>query len=165
MPQEMKMLEAIKLAIQTEKDVMDFYLKAASLTKNERGKKVFELLAKEEREHAGHFFKIYTGSDLGSFDDFMAQPPSSSHVMLKQLEKALDENIHERKAMELALKEEEDLAKNLRMTASYIVDPAVRAVFDRMAEETETHYALIESEYAHMMGMVHETDIDTYVRE
>lgn len=165
MPQELKMLEAVKLAIQTEKDVMDFYLKAASLTKNERGKKVFELLAKEEREHAGHFFKIYTGSDLGSFDDFMAQPPSPNHAMLKQLEKALDENVHERKAMELALKEEEDLVKNLRMTASYIVDPAVRAVFDRMAEETETHYALIESEYAHMMGMVHETDIDTYVRE
>lgn len=165
MPQEMKMLEAIKLAIQTEKDVMDFYLKAAALTNNERGKKVFELLAKEEREHAGHFFKIYTGSDLGSFEAFIAQPPKPNHVMLKQLEKALDENVHERKAMELALKEEEDLAKNLRLTASHIVDPAVRAVFDRMIEETETHYALIESEYAHMMGMVHETDIDTYVRE
>jgi hypothetical protein len=41
----------------------------------------------------------------------------------------------------------------------------VRAVFDRMAEETETHYAIIESEYARIMGMVHETDIDTYVRE
>ncbi len=63
------------------------------------------------------------------------------------------------------MKEEEDLGKNLRMTASHIVDPGVRAVFDRMAEETETHYAIIESEYAHMMGMVHETDIDTYVRE
>ena len=165
MPQEMKMLEAIKLAIQTEKDVMDFYLKAASLTSNERGKKVFEQLAREEREHAGHFFKIYTGSDLGSFEDFMAQPPSPKHAMLKLLEKSLDENVHERKAMELALQEEEDLLKNLRMTASYIVDPAVRAVFDRMAEETETHYAIIESEYAHMMGMVHETDMDTYVRE
>ncbi len=165
MPQEMKMIEAIKLAIQTEKDVMDFYLKAASLTNNERGKKVFEQLAREEREHASHFFKIYTGSDLGSFEDFIAQPPSSSHAMLKQLEKSLDENVHERKAMELALQEEEDLAKSLRMTASYIVDPAVRAVFDRMVEETETHYAIIESEYAHMMGMVHETDVDTYVRE
>ena len=72
MPQEMKMIEAIKMAIQTEKDVMDFYLKAAALTENERGKKVFEQLASEEREHAGHFFKIYTGSDLGSFEDFMA---------------------------------------------------------------------------------------------
>lgn len=165
MPQELKMLEAIKFAIQTEKDVMDFYLKAASLTSNERGKKIFEQLAKEEREHAGHFFKVYSGSDLGSFEEFMAEPPRSSHAMLKQLEKALDENIHERKAMELALKEEEDLVKNLRMTASHIVDPAVRAVFDRMAVETETHYAIIESEYARMMGMVHETDINTYVRE
>ncbi|MDT8443789.1 MAG: ferritin family protein [Desulfuromonadales bacterium] len=165
MPQEMKLLEAIKLAIQTEKDVMDFYLKAASLTNNERGKKVFELLAREEREHAGHFFKIYTGSELGSFEDFMAKPPTSNHAMLKALEKAFDENTHERKAMELALREEEDLAKSLRMTASRIVDPSVRAVFDRMVNETETHYALIESEYAHMMAMVHETDIDTYVRE
>lgn len=165
MTQEFNLLEAIKLAIQTEKDVMDFYLKAAALTNNDRGKKVFEQLASEEREHAGHFFKIYTGSDLGSFEDFMSQPPSTGHATLKQLEKALDENVHERKAMELAMKEEEDLVKNLRMTASRIVDPTVRAVFDRMAQETEHHYAIIESEYAHMMGMVHETDIDTYVRE
>jgi rubrerythrin len=144
---------------------MDFYLKAATLTSNERGKKVFAQLAKEEREHAGHFFEIYTGSDLGSFEDFMAMPPSQGHAMLKQLEKAPDENVHERKAMELAMKEEEDLVKNLQMTASRIVDPSVRGVFERMARETENHYAIIESEYARMMGMVHETDIDTYVRE
>ena len=165
MTQELKMVEAIRLAIQTEKDVMDFYLKAAALTNNDRGKRVFEQLAKEEREHASHFFSIYTGSDLGSFDEFMEEPPASGNVILRQLEKALDENVHERKAMELAMKEEEDLVKNLRMTAGRIVDPAVRAVFERMAQETEHHYAIIESEYAHMMGMVHETDIDTYVRE
>ena len=165
MTQELKMVEAIRLAIQTEKDVMDFYLKAAALTNNDRGKRVFEQLAKEEREHASHFFSIYTGSDLGSFDEFMAEPPASGNVILRQLEKALDENVHERKAMELAMKEEEDLVKDLRMTAGRIVDPAVRAVFERMAQETEHHYAIIESEYAHMMGMVHETDIDTYVRE
>ena len=165
MNQEPSLLDAIKQAIQTEKDVMDFYLKAAALTNNERGKKVFEQLAREEREHAGHFFEIYTGSDLGSFEDFISMPPSKGHAMLKQLEKALDENVHERKAMELAMQEEEDLVKNLQMTASRIVDPSVRAVFERMARETENHYAIIESEYARMMGMVHETDIDTYVRE
>jgi len=165
MPQEFNMQEAIKLAIQTEKDVMDFYNKAANLTANERGKKVFQQLAKEELEHAGHFFKIYPGDDLGTFDEFMAKPARLDHALLRQLEKALDDKVHERKAMELALQEEEDLVKRLRQTASHIVDPAVRAVFDRMAEETENHYAIIESEYAHLMGMVHETDIDTYVRE
>lgn len=35
----------------------------------------------------------------------------------------------------------------------------------KFAIQTENHFALIESEYAHMMKMVHETDIDTFVRE
>ena len=51
MNQEPSLLDAIKQAIQTEKDVMDFYLKAAAVTSNERAKKVFEQLASEEREH------------------------------------------------------------------------------------------------------------------
>jgi rubrerythrin len=165
MPQEFNLKEAILLAIQTEKDVMDFYNKAAALTKNERGRKVFEQLAREEREHAGHFFQVYPGKDLGSFEEFMARPPKLEHAMLRQLQKALDENVHERKAMEIALKEEDDLAKNLHFTATRVVDPQVRAIFERMAKETENHFAIIESEYAHLMGMVHETDIDTYVRE
>lgn len=165
MPQELNMREAIKLAIETEKNVMDFYLKAANLTNNERGKKVFTLLAGEEREHAAHFFKIYTGKDLGTFDEFINSPPSPTFGILRELDKDLAADVNERKAMELAMKEEEDLVKNLRLTSSRIIDPAVRAVFERMAVETEHHYAIIESEYAHMMGMVHETDIDTYVRE
>ncbi len=165
MPQEFNMQEAIKLAIQTEKNVMDFYRRAAEITKNPRGKKVFNLLSNEEREHASHFFHLYKGTDLGSFDHFMSTPPKADSAMIRQLEKALDENVHERKAMEIALKEEEDLAENLTMTASRIVDPAVRAIFEKMAQETRDHYALIESEYAHLMGMVHETDIDTFVRE
>lgn len=165
MPQEFNMQEAIRLAIQTEKDVMDFYKKAAAMTKNERGRKVFSQLASEEYEHAGHFFQIYPGKDLGSFEEFMARPATLEHAMLRQLEKALGENVHDRKAMQIALQEEEDLAKHLRLTAAKIVDPSVRAVFERMAKETENHFALIESEYAHLMGMVHETDIDTYVRE
>ncbi|WP_305041489.1 ferritin-like domain-containing protein [Geoalkalibacter sp.] len=165
MPQEFNLQEAVKIAVQTEKDVMDFYNRAASITKHERGRKVFQQLAQEEREHCSHFFKIYTGGDLGTFEQFIQTPPRKESAMLHTLEKALDENVHERRAMEIALKEEEDLAQNLEQTAANIVDPAVRAVFERMAKETRDHFAVIESEYAHLMGMVHETDIDTFVRE
>ncbi len=165
MPQEFNLQEALKLAIETEKNVRDFYLRAADVTNDPQGKKVFSLLAGEEHEHASHFFPLYKGSDLGSFDEFMARPAKADTAMLKSLQKALDENVHERKAMEIALKEEEDLEKNLRMTAARIIDPAVRGVFEKMAEETRNHYELIESEYARLMGMVHETDINTYVRE
>lgn len=165
MPQEFNLQSALKHAAQTEKNVMDFYLRAADVVKNPKAKKVFELLAREEREHVGHVFPLYKGDDLGTLEEFINSPPHPDTVMLKELEKALTEDTHESRAMELALKEEEDLAKNLRMTAQKIVDPMVRKVFERLAKETEDHYAIIESEYAHVMGMVHETDIDTYVRE
>jgi len=165
MPQEFDLQSALKLAAQTEKNVMDFYTRAAEIVTNPKAKKVFQLLAQEEREHVGHVFPLYRGNDLGTLEEFISRPPHPDTVMLKELEKALKENIHESKAMELALKEEEDLAKNLRLTAQRIVDPMVRQVFERLAKETENHYAIIESEYAHIMGMVHETDIDTFVRE
>ena len=165
MPQEFNMQEAIKMAIQTEKNVMDFYLRAADITDNERAKKVFETLAREEREHASNFFTLYAGKELGTFEDFMATEPKFDTTVLHNLEKALNKDVHERKAMEFAMQEEEDLARHLEMTADKIVDPGVRAVFNKMAVETRNHYAIIESEYAHWMGMVHETDIDTYVRE
>lgn len=165
MPQEFNMQEAIRMAIQTEKNVMDFYARAAEITANERAKKVFETLAREEREHASNFFSLYDGEDLGSFEEFMATEPKFDTTILHNLEKALNEDVHERRAMEFALQEEEDLARHLEMTADKIIDPGVRAVFQKMALETRNHHAIIESEYAHMMGMVHETDIDTYVRE
>ena len=165
MPQEFSMQEAIRLAIQTEKNIGAFYAHAADITKDERAKKVFTTLAREEAEHASHFFHLYTGADLGTFEEFMASPAELDTVMLQELDKALNENVHERKAMEIAMQEEQDLEKKLKMTAEKIVDPGVRAVFDRMAKETADHYAIIESEYAYLMAMVHETDMDTYVRE
>jgi rubrerythrin len=165
MPQEFNMQEALRLAIETEKAVMFFYEQAAKVSKDERACKLFNLLADEERDHAGHFFKLYKGADLGDFKEYMAKEPDYESVMLHHLKKEITADLTERKAMEIALKEEEDLAKNLTLTAKQIVDPSVRAVFDRMAQETQNHFAIIESEYAHFMGMVHETDIDTYVRE
>ena len=110
-------------------------------------------------------FKLYNGEDLGDFDVYMAKKPDFENAILLNLKKEIADDLSERRAMEIALHEEEDLAKNLAMTAGRIVDPMVRAVFDRMVKETENHFAVIESEYAHLMGMVHETDIDTYVRE
>ncbi len=165
MPQEFNMQSALKFAIQTEKNAMDLYKHAASVISNPRGKKVFEQLAGEEAEHVGHLFKVYSGQDFGSLADFLVSPPHVDLQTIRQLDQALSVNAHERKAMELASNLEEELAKNLYLTASRIVDPSVRAVFDRLAKETENHFALIESEYAHLMAMVHETDIDIYVRE
>lgn len=155
--------DAIKRSILTEKSAMDFYISCAARMENEAARKTFELLAREEREHAESFFKIYDGDDIGSFDEFMALDSDSE--WLNELEKLALPNLTERKAMELAMEKEQLLEKHLRAMAEKMDNPDIKAVFESNAKSTHNHYVLIESEYARMMGMVHETDIDTFVRE
>jgi len=155
--------DAIKRSILTEKSAMDFYTSCATHMKNEQARKTFELLAREEREHAESFFKIYDGDDIGTFDDFMKLETDSD--WLSDLEKAALPNMDERKAMEFAMEKEQQLEKHLRTMAEKVENQEIKAVYEANAQSTHNHYVLIESEYARMMGMVHETDIDTFVRE
>ncbi|AJF06130.1 ferritin family protein [Geoalkalibacter subterraneus] len=165
MPQEYKMKEALKTAIHAKKNLMDFYKEAASMTDHPGGKKVLLRLADEVRENAKKFYDHYRWDDLDTFESLIDAPTRPDSAMIVFLRKALDKNIHERKARELAMKEHEDLEKTFRLAAKNMVDPQVKAVFEEVAKDARNHYAVIESEYAHTMGMVHETDIDTYVRE
>jgi rubrerythrin len=157
--------EAIKRSIQTEKNARDFYRLGARHMQDKRAGKAFELLAEEEAQHARMFFDIYEGADIPDFDAFMAVDPTRDSDWLTDLEKELMKELDERRAMELAMDKELKLEQALRTMAARIPDEKVREVFLKNAESTHHHYELIESEYAHLMGMVHETDIDIFVRE
>lgn len=163
---EAEVKKALANSVQTEKNAMNYYQLAAERMKDKDAIATFELLAKEEREHAKHFFdKCLCDDLLPPFEEFIAQPPEQSSDWISDLDKALLEKFDDRKAMELAMDKEQRLAKSLREMAAKMDDPEVKAVFEENAKSTENHYAVIESEYARLMGMVHETDIDTYVRE
>ncbi|MDD2736315.1 MAG: ferritin family protein [Desulfuromonadaceae bacterium] len=157
--------EAIKRSIQTEKNAMNFYQLGAQQMKNSDARRTFELLAKEEREHAAQFYKIYTGTDIPSFDDFMNALADNESSWIITITRTIAEDFTEKKALELAMEKEKNLEEALRTTASKIADPAIRAVYETNATETHHHYEMIESEYARLMGMVHESDMDTFVRE
>jgi len=165
MGKEYTLHDAICLAIKAEKDSMDFYRRAASVAKNERTKKVFDLLANEEVSHLKAFFDHYKGSEFGDLTTYMNSPVDTKNPSYMKLEKAISEDMVEQRALELALIEEKECIGQYTQLAEGVVDPGVRAVFARVVKETQGHYALIESEYAHIMGMVHESDQDTYVRE
>jgi rubrerythrin len=157
--------EAIKRAIQTEKNAMNFYQLGAGQMKNQDARKTFELLAREEREHAGQFFRIYTGTDIPSLDAFLDTPPDNESSWMSSITRLVESDFNEQKALELAMEREQNLEETLLETAAKINDADVKAVFELNARETHNHYLLIESEYARLMGMVHETDMDIFVRE
>ena len=157
--------EALKLAINSEKESMDFYRKAASMMKDERSRQVFELLAKEELGHLTAFFDHYQGSDLGDLENFKARPADKASATHQALEQALAAEVHEQKALEIALQEEKSCIEFYTVMAKEISDPLVRRVFETVIRETQKHYDMIEDENMRVMTMVHESDQNIYVRE
>jgi rubrerythrin len=162
---EIDVKNALVRSVQTEKNAMNFYQIAAKQMKNADAIRTFELLANEEREHAKHFFDKCIECDLPPFDEFINETPDQQGEWLSDLDKALLSNFTDQKAMELAMEKEKRLEESLREMAAKIENAEVRAIFEENAKSTNHHYQLIESEYARIMGMPHETDIDTFVRE
>ena len=165
MGKEYTLEEALKLAIQGEKDSMDFYRKAASFAKNERAKKVFEMLANEEVGHLKAFFQHYRGKEFGDVESFMKTPPDTNNPTYKALLKVIGDGTAEKQALEIAMKEEKSVVDQYTVMAKDIIDPLVKGIFDRVVKDTQGHYDMIEDEYMHIMGMVDKSEMDTFVRE
>lgn len=157
--------EAIKRSIQTEKTAMNFYKLGATRMQDPSARRMFETLAREEREHAGHFYKVYQGGDIPSLEAFLDIPDDNESSWVSFLSDQIVADFSEKKALELALDKEKKLEEALLDIAAKIDDSDVRAVFELNAHETHNHYLLIEAEYSRIMGMVDESDMDTFVRE
>jgi rubrerythrin len=157
--------EAVRRSIQTEKNAMDFYLLAALEMRDAEAKRVFEVLAGEEREHAGTFYDVYTGNDIPSLQEFLAIPPFHESDWISALDRIVGAGFNEQKALELAMQKEQQLEESMTRMVERIPDKAVKDVFELNIRSTHNHYLMIESEYARVMGMVHESDMDIYVRE
>ncbi len=144
--------KAIKDAMQTEKDAMDYYKYAAEKMHDQKAKKAFEILAAEERQHAHMFFSIYKGTEVPDFDAFMALPPNTESSWWKALQSSMLGDFDERKAIELAIEQEADLEKELTAMAAKIDDPAVKDIYLANARSTHHHYELCREERNALFG-------------
>jgi len=157
--------EILKKCLLHEKEGLDFYREAARSVSREKTRRAFETLVGEEREHIERLFGRFRGEGLGSVEEFLARPPQIESPLLRELERALASELPDRKALEMAMRlEQENRAEYLRQAAE-AADPEAQAVYEKLARDEDRHYQVVESEYAHLMAMVHETDIDTFVRE
>jgi rubrerythrin len=145
--------KAIKDSIQTEKDAMDFYKYGAERMMEDKARQTFEILAREEYQHAESFYRIYPGDDIPSFQKFMSAPPNTESDWWKGLQKLLMQDFDERKALELAIEQEDALEKTLREMAAEIDDPDISKVYLANATSTHNHLELVEEDYKAMFGM------------
>lgn len=145
--------QAIKTAMQTEKDAMDYYRLAAEKMDDERCSKTFKSLARDEEQHARSFFNVYSGGDIPSFDDFINGPVNEDSSWFDSLRQTMLGDFDERKALELAIEQEELLEKTLRATAEKIDNPIIKEVYLANAHSTHHHLLDIEEDYKDLFGM------------
>jgi rubrerythrin len=157
--------EILKKCLLHEKEGLDFYREAARSVARERTRQAFETLIEEERSHIVRLFERYRGEDIGSVEALLSQPPRIEAPLLRELEQVLDHDLPDRKALEMAMRLEQENREAYERHAAEAADPEARAIYEKLARDEERHYQVVESEYAHLMAMVHESDIDIFVRE
>ena len=139
--------QAIYHSMLTEKDAMDFYRSASQYVNNPDARKMLELLAQEEREHAEWFHRICNQVDLAEFLRLIDSGPAADSDWLTKLNEIVDRKNGELEVLQLAMRQEKDLEKELMEIADQATNEDVRQIYQANIESTRRHFEMIAEEY------------------
>ena len=155
MPEIENVKEAIKTAIQMEKDGYSFYQKAAAQTSSEMGKTVFKSLAADELLHLEVFEKLFD-EKVGKEEWYNLVNTSNKYADiqifpkdLKQVEGA-NPDTNEIDALRMAMDSEQraiDYYTKIRDSSS---DDEVNKIIDEIINQEKNHYNILEGEFHHI---------------
>jgi rubrerythrin len=143
--------EAIKTAVQLEKDGRAFFEQAAEETKNELGKKMFRKLAADEIRHLQVFKKMFeTLTDPKTWSQLCKEGPSRERMPFfgekAKTRKAAEKGAGELSALRQALEVERKAIDFFRQVAQDTDDADARRIFETIAREETSHYDLIQAQ-------------------
>jgi Fur family ferric uptake transcriptional regulator len=143
--------DALRMAIATERSGLDFYTRAAGLTRDPRGRTVFQKLAAEEREHLGTLEKRYRDliagdPDLESRPTFLFFKGAASGLFAEGA-KQLRRGVNDQEALLIGIKCERGSHKFFKKYGERFEDSEGKQVFLEFADEERTHLDLLMREY------------------
>jgi len=145
--------EAVRVAIVTEKNCLDFYRSAAAKVRDGSVRRLFERFTDDLARRLELFLGHYPGSEFGDLHDMLAGPPNLHNPRHRALQPDMAEIIGEKEALELALQEEELCSEYYSVLEATIREPAVHAVFRVAMDETLRHTQVLREEYRNIMKM------------
>src|SRR5215210_5481897 len=143
--------DALRIAIATERSGFQFYTRAASLTKDARGRTVFQKLAAEEREHLGTLEQRYreliaTDPQLESRPTFLFFKGAASGLFAEGA-KQLKEGVDDQQALLIGIKCEHGSHKFFKRYGERFEDSEGKRIFLEFADEERAHLDLLIREY------------------
>lgn len=143
--------EAIRMAIELEKDGEKFFREAANKTENKLGKKMFQSLAEDELKHLEtfqHMFDTMTGTDawrsIAEEIGRLGKVPVFEEVSKKS---PVKDSTSEVEGLRLAMEIEKKAIEFFSEAIEQADDPVAVEIFERIRGQEEYHYGLIQAQY------------------
>lgn len=143
--------DALRIAIATERSGLEFYTRAAAITKDARGRKVFHRLAEEEKEHLGTLEKRYhellkTDPMLESYPTFLFFKGAANGLFAAGTEE-LAKGVDDRQALLVGIKCERGSHKFFKRYGERFEESEGKQIFLEFADEEREHLELLIREY------------------
>jgi Fur family transcriptional regulator, ferric uptake regulator len=143
--------DALRIAIATERSGLQFYTRAASLTKDARGRSVFQKLAAEEREHLGTLEKRY-GELLAKDEQLESRPTflffkGPANGLFAAGAAKLGKGVNDLEALLIGIKCERGSHNFFKRYGERFEDSEGKQIFLEFADEERVHRDLLISEY------------------
>ena len=143
--------DALRMAIATERSGLEFYTRAAALTKDDRGRSVFQKLAGEEKEHLATLERRYR--ELAAMDALLETRPTflffkgAASGVFAEGTKELREGVDDEQALLIGIRCERGSHQFFKRYGERFEDSEGKQVFLEFADEERAHLELLIREY------------------
>lgn len=150
-------LEAIKMSLQCESDMQEYYQKASSLMQNENAIAILSGLAEKENSHEKRLVRAYSQTSGKKLLYLNLGKKHKVGILLKCVDDPND-------AIRTAKKNEQELKSFYLTVSRRLLEPGLRQLFRELAMEQEQHFALLESSFQEPLQLDEEsTEVESEV--
>jgi Fur family transcriptional regulator, ferric uptake regulator len=143
--------DALRIAIATERSGLDFYTRAARVTKDARGRKIFQDLAAEEKEHLGTLEGRY--QELLRRDPVLESRPTflffkgAANGLFAEGTERLMRGVDDQQALMIGIRCERGSHRFFKKYGERFEDSEGKQIFLEFADEERAHLDLLVREY------------------
>ena len=143
--------DALRIAIATERSGLDFYSRASRVTKDARGRKVFQDLALEEKEHLGKLEARYAellrrDPQLESRPTFLFFKGAANGLFAEGAERLM-RGVNDQQALMIGIRCERGSHRFFKKYGERFEDSEGKQIFLEFADEERDHLDLLIREY------------------
>jgi Fur family ferric uptake transcriptional regulator len=143
--------DALRMAIATERSGLEFYTRAAAMTKDRRGRTVFQRLAEEEKEHLSTLqqrYEVLLAKDpqLESRPTFLFFKGAASTLFATGAQE-LSKGVDDAQALRIGIRCERGSHEFFKKYGERFEDSEGKQVFLEFADEERAHRDLLIHEY------------------